>query len=157
MSSWLPTLESLLETTALNSHPSYRVFITGEPAPSPEQHVIPAGILENAVKITNEPPNGMNASLHAALNNFSQVGKNSSSKYTSIKIISIYCVHLLHFYRTLWRCAPENRSSTPCSSLSAFSMLVSRSAVSLVPKAGTTFTPSAQATSPSQLMSCTTT
>uniref|UniRef100_A0A3P8V3P1 Dynein axonemal heavy chain 11 n=1 Tax=Cynoglossus semilaevis TaxID=244447 RepID=A0A3P8V3P1_CYNSE len=72
VSSWLPTLESLLETTALNSHPSYRVFITGEPAPSPEQHVIPAGILENAVKITNEPPNGMNASLHAALNNFSQ-------------------------------------------------------------------------------------
>ncbi|KAM4581026.1 dynein axonemal heavy chain 11 [Odontesthes bonariensis] len=69
---WLPCLEALLETAAVNSHPSYRVFITGEPVQSPEQHVIPRGILENAIKITNEPPTGMNASLHAALNNFSQ-------------------------------------------------------------------------------------
>ncbi|TMS10512.1 Dynein heavy chain 11, axonemal [Larimichthys crocea] len=69
---WLPSLDSLLETAAVDSHPNYRVFITGEPAPCPEQHVIPRGILENAIKITNEPPTGMNASLHAALNNFSQ-------------------------------------------------------------------------------------
>ncbi|XP_047455882.1 dynein axonemal heavy chain 11 [Mugil cephalus] len=69
---WLPSLEALLETAAAESHPGYRVFITGEPAPSPEQHVIPRGMLENAIKITNEPPTGMNASLHAALNNFSQ-------------------------------------------------------------------------------------
>ncbi|KAI3360460.1 hypothetical protein L3Q82_002355 [Scortum barcoo] len=69
---WLPSLDALLETAAVDSHPNYRVFITGEPAQSPEQHVIPRGILENAIKITNEPPTGMNASLHAALNNFSQ-------------------------------------------------------------------------------------
>nr|XP_029133801.1 dynein heavy chain 11, axonemal-like [Labrus bergylta] len=69
---WLPFLDALLETTAMDSHPNFRVFITGEPAPSPAQHVIPRGILENAIKITNEPPTGMNASLHAALNNFSQ-------------------------------------------------------------------------------------
>ncbi|XP_067457869.1 dynein axonemal heavy chain 11 isoform X1 [Thunnus thynnus] len=69
---WLPSLDALLETAAVDSHPKHRVFITGEPAPSPEQHVIPRGILENAVKITNEPPTGMNASLHTALNNFSQ-------------------------------------------------------------------------------------
>nr|XP_019948992.1 PREDICTED: dynein heavy chain 11, axonemal [Paralichthys olivaceus] len=69
---WLPSLDSLLETAAVDSHPNYRVFITGEPASSPEKHVIPRGILENSIKITNEPPTGMNASLHAALNNFSQ-------------------------------------------------------------------------------------
>ncbi|XP_028983813.1 dynein axonemal heavy chain 11 isoform X2 [Betta splendens] len=69
---WLPSLEAFLESAAMNSHHSYRVFITGEPAPSPEQHVIPRGILESAIKITNEPPTGMNASLHSALNNFSQ-------------------------------------------------------------------------------------
>ncbi|KAM9806325.1 dynein axonemal heavy chain 11 isoform 1-T1 [Syngnathus typhle] len=69
---WLPTLEALLEREALDSHPSFRVFITGEPAPCPEQHVIPRGILENAIKITSEPPTGMNPSLHAALNNFTQ-------------------------------------------------------------------------------------
>lgn len=31
------------------------------------------GILENAIKITNEPPTGMHANLHAALDNFDQV------------------------------------------------------------------------------------
>uniref|UniRef100_A0A671UN02 Dynein axonemal heavy chain 11 n=1 Tax=Sparus aurata TaxID=8175 RepID=A0A671UN02_SPAAU len=69
---WLPSLDALLEKAAVESHPDYRVFITGEPAPTPEQHIIPRGILENAIKITNEPPTGMSASLHAALNNFSQ-------------------------------------------------------------------------------------
>lgn len=33
----------------------------------------PQGILENAIKITNEPPTGMLANLHAALDNFDQV------------------------------------------------------------------------------------
>uniref|UniRef100_A0A7N6BNC5 AAA+ ATPase domain-containing protein n=1 Tax=Anabas testudineus TaxID=64144 RepID=A0A7N6BNC5_ANATE len=69
---WLPSLDTFLEATAKDSHSNYRLFITGEPAPSPEQHVIPRGILENAIKMTNEPPTGLNASLHAALNNFSQ-------------------------------------------------------------------------------------
>nr|XP_040021026.1 dynein heavy chain 11, axonemal isoform X2 [Gasterosteus aculeatus aculeatus] len=69
---WLPSLDGLLETAAVDSHPNYRVFITGQPAPNPDQHHIPRGILENAIKITNEPPTGMNASLHAALNSFSQ-------------------------------------------------------------------------------------
>lgn len=70
---WLPTLDDLLQSIVENSHPDYRVFITGEAAPTPESHVIPRGILENSIKITNEPPTGMNASLHAALNNFNQV------------------------------------------------------------------------------------
>ncbi|KAM9310019.1 dynein axonemal heavy chain 11 [Pholidichthys leucotaenia] len=69
---WLPSLDALLEAASERSHPSYRVFMTGEPAPCREQHVIPRGILENAIKITNEPPTSMNASLHAALGNFSQ-------------------------------------------------------------------------------------
>ncbi|XP_037532275.1 dynein heavy chain 11, axonemal [Nematolebias whitei] len=69
---WLPFLDAFLEMAAVDSHPSYRIFITGEPIQSPEQHVIPRGLLENAIKITNEPPSGMNHSLHAALNNFSQ-------------------------------------------------------------------------------------
>lgn len=29
--------------------------------------------MENAIKITNEPPTGMHANLHAALDNFDQV------------------------------------------------------------------------------------
>ena len=34
-----------------------------------------SGILETAVKITNEPPTGMQANLHQALDNFDQVWK----------------------------------------------------------------------------------
>lgn len=36
-------------------------------------HVFTQGILENAIKITNEPPTGMHANLHSALDNFDQV------------------------------------------------------------------------------------
>lgn len=88
MARWLPTLDGLLQAAAADCHPDYRLFITGEPAASPEQHVIPRGILENAIKITNEPPTGMNASLHAALNNFSQVGSELQKKKNQVKIIS---------------------------------------------------------------------
>lgn len=70
---WLSTLEKKLEEHSENSHPEFRVFISAEPAPSPEGHVIPQGILENAIKITNEPPTGMHANLHKALDNFTQV------------------------------------------------------------------------------------
>ncbi|XP_053089780.1 dynein axonemal heavy chain 11 isoform X1 [Pangasianodon hypophthalmus] len=69
---WLGHLEGLLESTGRKAHPQYRVFMSGQPAHGPEEHIIPRGILENALKLTNEPPTGMNASLHAALHNFNQ-------------------------------------------------------------------------------------
>jgi hypothetical protein len=34
-----------------------------------------SSILEASIKITNEPPTGMQANLHKALDNFDQVGK----------------------------------------------------------------------------------
>lgn len=70
---WLSMLEKKLEELSANSHPEFRVFISAEPAPSPEDHIIPQGILENSIKITNEPPTGMHANLHKALDNFTQV------------------------------------------------------------------------------------
>uniref|UniRef100_A0A4W3JPZ5 Dynein axonemal heavy chain 11 n=1 Tax=Callorhinchus milii TaxID=7868 RepID=A0A4W3JPZ5_CALMI len=69
---WLGTLEKLLEQYSEGSHPDYRVFISAEPASTSEEHIIPQGILESSIKITNEPPNGMLANLHAALYNFDQ-------------------------------------------------------------------------------------
>lgn len=41
-----------------------RLFLSAEPAPSAQYHIIPQGILESAIKITNEPPIGMWANLH---------------------------------------------------------------------------------------------
>ncbi|KAG8128899.1 hypothetical protein E2320_015665, partial [Naja naja] len=69
---WLSSLEKKLEQHSEGSHPDFRTFISAEPAASPESHLIPQGILENSIKITNEPPTGMHANLHKALDNFSQ-------------------------------------------------------------------------------------
>lgn len=38
---WLPTLEKRLEQNWENSHESYRVFLSAEPASRPENHIIP--------------------------------------------------------------------------------------------------------------------
>lgn len=75
MARWLSTLDKKVERYSTGSHEDYRVFISAEPAPAPEAHIIPQGILENAIKITNEPPTGMFANLHKALDLFNQVGK----------------------------------------------------------------------------------
>uniref|UniRef100_A0A8C3EY43 Dynein axonemal heavy chain 9 n=1 Tax=Corvus moneduloides TaxID=1196302 RepID=A0A8C3EY43_CORMO len=69
---WLSSLEKKLEQHSEGSHQDFRVFVSAEPAPCPESHVIPQGILENSIKITSEAPTGMHANLHKALDNFSQ-------------------------------------------------------------------------------------
>ncbi|XP_057356823.1 dynein axonemal heavy chain 9 isoform X5 [Manis pentadactyla] len=84
---WLSTLEKKLEEYSENSHPEFRVFISAEPAPSPEGHIIPQGILENSIKITNEPPTGMHANLHKALDNFTQDTLEMCSRETEFKSI----------------------------------------------------------------------
>uniref|UniRef100_A0A8C4MCH5 Dynein axonemal heavy chain 9 n=1 Tax=Equus asinus asinus TaxID=83772 RepID=A0A8C4MCH5_EQUAS len=84
---WLSTLEKKLEEHSENSHPEFRVFISAEPAASPESHIIPQGILENSIKITNEPPTGMHANLHKALDNFTQDTLEMCSRETEFKSI----------------------------------------------------------------------
>ncbi|XP_023100299.2 dynein axonemal heavy chain 9 isoform X1 [Felis catus] len=84
---WLSTLEKKLEEHSENSHPEFRVFISAEPAPSPEGHIIPQGILENSIKITSEPPRGMHTNLHKALDNFTQDTLEMCSRETEFKSI----------------------------------------------------------------------
>ena len=79
VANWLPTLEKKLgeiSETGL-AHEAYRVFMSAEPASSPAAHIIPQGVLENSIKITNEPPTKISANLHKALDNFSQVSDNA--------------------------------------------------------------------------------
>ena len=71
---WLPKLEKKIEEYSEDSHENYRLFVSAEPSGTAESHIIPQGILESAIKITNEPPTGMFANLHKALDNFNQVG-----------------------------------------------------------------------------------
>ncbi|XP_061390860.1 dynein beta chain, ciliary isoform X1 [Musca vetustissima] len=84
---WLPTLEKKLEYYAEGSHEDYRMFLSAEPASTPSAHIIPQGILESSIKITNEPPTGMLANLHKALDNFTQETLEMSSKEAEFKAI----------------------------------------------------------------------
>ncbi|XP_063095395.1 dynein axonemal heavy chain 11 isoform X2 [Cavia porcellus] len=84
---WLGTLEKLLEGFSQGSHEDYRVFMSAECAPTPDEHIIPQGLLENSIKITNEPPTGMLANLHAALYNFDQDTLEICSKEQEFKSI----------------------------------------------------------------------
>lgn len=61
--------------------------MSAEPAPAAAYHIIPQGILESAIKITTEPPTGMLANLHKALDNFSQATLEMCSKETEFKAI----------------------------------------------------------------------
>ena len=85
--SWLSTLEKLLEVYSLGSHKDFRVFMSAEPSGDPAAHFIPQGILENAIKITNEPPTGINANLHKALDNFDQETLEMCSRENEFKSI----------------------------------------------------------------------
>ncbi|XP_038653360.1 dynein heavy chain 11, axonemal-like isoform X2 [Scyliorhinus canicula] len=103
---WLGTLEKLLEQFSEDSHPDYRVFISAEPAATSEEHVIPQGILESSIKITDEPPTGMLANLHAALYNFDQNILEICSREQEFKTI-LFCLCYFH------ACVAERRKFGP--------------------------------------------
>ncbi|KAJ8974477.1 hypothetical protein NQ317_016131 [Molorchus minor] len=84
---WLPNLEKKMEQCADTGNENYRLYLSAEPSSDPQTCVIPQGILESSIKITNEPPTGMFANLHKALDNFSQETLEMSSKEAEFKVI----------------------------------------------------------------------
>jgi dynein heavy chain, axonemal len=84
---WLPSLEKKLEFYSEGSHENYRVFISAEPAATASAHIIPQGILESSIKITNEPPTGIKANIHKALDNFTQETLEMCGKEAEFKVI----------------------------------------------------------------------
>lgn len=61
--------------------------MSAEPASTPSAHIIPQGILESSIKITNEPPTGMQANLHKAMDNFNQETLEMCGKEAEFKVI----------------------------------------------------------------------
>ncbi|CAH0405196.1 unnamed protein product [Chilo suppressalis] len=84
---WLPSLEKKMESFATGTHKQFRLFMSAEPAATPAAHIIPQGILESSIKITNEPPTGMQANIHKALDNFNQETLEMCGKEAEFKAI----------------------------------------------------------------------
>lgn len=75
------------------SHVNYRLYMSAEPDLNPQVSIIPQGILESSIKITNEPPTGMLANLHKALDNFTQETLEMCSKETEFKAVLFACCY----------------------------------------------------------------
>ena len=89
MAKWLPKLDKKLEQYSEGSHEAYRVYMSAEPAADRAGHIIPQGVLESSIKITNEPPTGMLANLNKAFDNFNQVCMCQAGEHLAKYLISI--------------------------------------------------------------------
>ncbi|XP_073997627.1 dynein beta chain, ciliary-like isoform X3 [Rhodnius prolixus] len=87
VANWLPELDKKMEKAQENPHNNFRLFLSSEPSPDPQLCVIPQGVLESSIKITNEPPTGMMANLHKALDNFDQSTLDICTKEIEFKAI----------------------------------------------------------------------
>jgi len=66
LASWLKTLEKLLQNLT-KPHADFRLFLTTDPTPK-----FPLGILQNALKVVTEPPDGLKLNMKGSYSRISQ-------------------------------------------------------------------------------------
>ncbi|GAB1605439.1 dynein heavy chain 5, axonemal-like [Argonauta hians] len=67
--SWMPSMEELIKTNANERdkiHDDFRLFLSSKPSDQ-----FPISVLQNSIKVTNEPPRGIKANVHRALREIS--------------------------------------------------------------------------------------
>jgi len=79
--SWLPKLEAILErTSGTNEHEDYRLWLTSMPSPK-----FPVAILQNSIKLTQEPPRGLKANMSRTFADISEADYESCTKGRAFK------------------------------------------------------------------------
>jgi dynein heavy chain len=87
MPRWCVELEKKLDIFAVeNSHMAFRVILSADPS-----NLIPIGILERSIKLTNEPPQGLLANLRRSFALFSR--EDFEERDTKVKAILFVLVH----------------------------------------------------------------
>jgi dynein heavy chain len=81
--SWMPTLEKIQEDQVLeDTHPDYRLWLTSMPS-----NKFPVPVLQNSIKVTNEPPKGLKANLLRSYNDISDKSYDECTKDREFKLL----------------------------------------------------------------------
>lgn len=83
-------LEKMIDKLADGAHADFRLFLSAEPAAG-----IPINVLQNSIKLSNEPPEGVQPNLVRAFGNFSDETFESSAKSAELKAI-VFALSFFH-------------------------------------------------------------
>ena len=87
-------LEKVVDKLAEGAEESFRLFISAEPPPSLERGLA-ISILQNSIKLSNEPPAGLKANLLRAYDNFSQETLESCGKQAEFQSL-VFALSYFH-------------------------------------------------------------
>ncbi|KAK9808985.1 hypothetical protein WJX72_007373 [[Myrmecia] bisecta] len=79
-------LEKKVDKLAEGAHKDFRLFLSAEPPPLLER-ALPISLLQNSIKLTNEPPEGLKANLRRAYGQFNEEALEGCAKQAEYRSI----------------------------------------------------------------------